>query len=320
MTVSDVDLFELNEAFAAVGVASMRDLGITDDVVNVNGGAIALGHPVGMSGTRDRAHADQRAAPPRRRRSARPRSAAAAARATPRSCASWRSRSRASAVTATQSSRTVIAAGPCGSVCRRRDRRARPRRLSPRGAVRSRRPAVEDRRRRRRRGRAARWLSAGRAALPVRLGRRRDRRAARPRSSTPRSRRSRSRWWAECVTSRSTGPRRPRSEAPSTRSCASTGRRPRSPTPRSVLPSDTPTSASFGSNVLPSPGGLVTPGPRRRSVRDDRPLRKALPGTLEAHLHGGIDRTTSIDGSTVHFSSEAPIWQPMHEVDVAFAA
>jgi acetyl-CoA C-acetyltransferase len=51
-TVGDVDLFEINEAFAAVGVASMRDLGITDDVVNVNGGAIALGHPVGMSGAR----------------------------------------------------------------------------------------------------------------------------------------------------------------------------------------------------------------------------------------------------------------------------
>ena len=49
---SDVDLFELNEAFAAVGVASMKDLGITDDIVNVNGGAIALGHPIGMSGTR----------------------------------------------------------------------------------------------------------------------------------------------------------------------------------------------------------------------------------------------------------------------------
>ncbi|MEX2100602.1 MAG: acetyl-CoA C-acetyltransferase, partial [Acidimicrobiia bacterium] len=43
MKVSDVDLFELNEAFAAVGIASMRDLGITDDIVNVNGGAIALG-------------------------------------------------------------------------------------------------------------------------------------------------------------------------------------------------------------------------------------------------------------------------------------
>ena len=52
MTRPDVDLFELNEAFAAVGLASMRDLGISDDIVNVNGGAIALGHPVGMSGTR----------------------------------------------------------------------------------------------------------------------------------------------------------------------------------------------------------------------------------------------------------------------------
>ena len=50
--VSDLDLFELNEAFAAVGLASMQDLGITDEVVNVNGGAIALGHPIGMSGTR----------------------------------------------------------------------------------------------------------------------------------------------------------------------------------------------------------------------------------------------------------------------------
>jgi acetyl-CoA C-acetyltransferase len=50
--VKDIDLFELNEAFAAVGIASMDDLGITDDVVNVNGGAIALGHPIGMSGNR----------------------------------------------------------------------------------------------------------------------------------------------------------------------------------------------------------------------------------------------------------------------------
>jgi acetyl-CoA C-acetyltransferase len=50
--LGDVDLFEINEAFAAVGVASMRDLGITDEVVNVNGGAIALGHPIGMSGNR----------------------------------------------------------------------------------------------------------------------------------------------------------------------------------------------------------------------------------------------------------------------------
>jgi acetyl-CoA C-acetyltransferase len=52
LSVNQVDLFELNEAFAAVGLASMKDLGISDDIVNVNGGAIALGHPVGMSGTR----------------------------------------------------------------------------------------------------------------------------------------------------------------------------------------------------------------------------------------------------------------------------
>jgi acetyl-CoA C-acetyltransferase len=50
--VKDVDLFEFNEAFAAVGLASMADLKLSDDVVNVNGGAIALGHPIGASGTR----------------------------------------------------------------------------------------------------------------------------------------------------------------------------------------------------------------------------------------------------------------------------
>jgi acetyl-CoA C-acetyltransferase len=50
--VADIDLFEINEAFAAVGVQSAKELGITDDRLNVNGGAIALGHPVGMSGTR----------------------------------------------------------------------------------------------------------------------------------------------------------------------------------------------------------------------------------------------------------------------------
>jgi acetyl-CoA C-acetyltransferase len=51
-SVSDLELFEINEAFAAVGLASMGDLGIGDDIVNVNGGAIALGHPIGMSGAR----------------------------------------------------------------------------------------------------------------------------------------------------------------------------------------------------------------------------------------------------------------------------
>ena len=52
IAVSDIDLFELNEAFAAVGIESARQLGASEDRVNVNGGAIALGHPVGMSGAR----------------------------------------------------------------------------------------------------------------------------------------------------------------------------------------------------------------------------------------------------------------------------
>src|SRR5688500_3448286 len=53
----DLDLVELNEAFAAVGIVSMRELGVDPDKVNVNGGAIALGHPVGMSGARIALHA-----------------------------------------------------------------------------------------------------------------------------------------------------------------------------------------------------------------------------------------------------------------------
>jgi len=52
LSVDDVDLFELNEAFAAVGIASTRALGVDPDTVNVNGGAIALGHPIGASGAR----------------------------------------------------------------------------------------------------------------------------------------------------------------------------------------------------------------------------------------------------------------------------
>lgn len=51
-TVEDVDLFEINEAFAAVTMVAMRDLGIPHDKVNVNGGATALGHPIGASGAR----------------------------------------------------------------------------------------------------------------------------------------------------------------------------------------------------------------------------------------------------------------------------
>ena len=52
LALDDIDLFEINEAFAAVAVASMDDLGLSGTVVNVNGGAIALGHPIGMSGAR----------------------------------------------------------------------------------------------------------------------------------------------------------------------------------------------------------------------------------------------------------------------------
>ena len=52
LSASDLDLVEINEAFAAVGLVSARALGLDDDKVNVNGGAIALGHPVGMSGAR----------------------------------------------------------------------------------------------------------------------------------------------------------------------------------------------------------------------------------------------------------------------------
>jgi acetyl-CoA C-acetyltransferase len=52
ISVSDLDLVEINEAFAAVGIVSMRQLGVSEEIVNVNGGAIALGHPIGMSGAR----------------------------------------------------------------------------------------------------------------------------------------------------------------------------------------------------------------------------------------------------------------------------
>ncbi|MFG3020830.1 acetyl-CoA C-acetyltransferase [Streptomyces sp. NPDC048254] len=52
LEVGDLDLIEINEAFAAVAVQSMKDLGVSTETVNVNGGAIALGHPIGMSGAR----------------------------------------------------------------------------------------------------------------------------------------------------------------------------------------------------------------------------------------------------------------------------
>jgi acetyl-CoA C-acetyltransferase len=56
LTVADLDLIEINEAFAAVAIQSMRDLGVGPSKVNVNGGAIAIGHPIGMSGARIALH------------------------------------------------------------------------------------------------------------------------------------------------------------------------------------------------------------------------------------------------------------------------
>ena len=56
LSVADLDLIEINEAFAAVAIQSMRDLGIGPDKVNVNGGAIAIGHPIGASGARIALH------------------------------------------------------------------------------------------------------------------------------------------------------------------------------------------------------------------------------------------------------------------------
>ena len=50
--MEDVDLFEINEAFASQSIAVIRELGIDQNKVNVNGGAIALGHPIGASGAR----------------------------------------------------------------------------------------------------------------------------------------------------------------------------------------------------------------------------------------------------------------------------
>ena len=52
LTIDDIDLFEINEAFAAVALANMRILGLTDDRVNLKGGVVALGHPIGATGAR----------------------------------------------------------------------------------------------------------------------------------------------------------------------------------------------------------------------------------------------------------------------------
>jgi len=56
LTAADLDLIEINEAFAQVAIQSMRDLGVSHDIVNVNGGAIAIGHPIGASGARIALH------------------------------------------------------------------------------------------------------------------------------------------------------------------------------------------------------------------------------------------------------------------------
>src|SRR5919108_1358624 len=56
LAVGDLDLIEINEAFAAVVLQSMRDLAVSPDIVNVNGGAIAIGHPIGASGARIALH------------------------------------------------------------------------------------------------------------------------------------------------------------------------------------------------------------------------------------------------------------------------
>ena len=52
LSIDDIDLFEINEAFASVAIHSLRMLGVDESKVNVNGGAIALGHPIGASGAR----------------------------------------------------------------------------------------------------------------------------------------------------------------------------------------------------------------------------------------------------------------------------
>lgn len=52
MNLSDIDLIELNEAFASQSLAVIRTLNLNQDIVNINGGAIALGHPLGCTGTK----------------------------------------------------------------------------------------------------------------------------------------------------------------------------------------------------------------------------------------------------------------------------
>jgi len=52
LSIDDIDLFEINEAFSVVVLAAMREFDLDKEIVNVNGGAVSLGHPIGASGTR----------------------------------------------------------------------------------------------------------------------------------------------------------------------------------------------------------------------------------------------------------------------------
>ena len=65
LEVGDIDLWEMNEAFAAVAMRFMKDMGITHEVTNVNGGAIAMGHPLGATGAMLLGTLDRRAPAPR---------------------------------------------------------------------------------------------------------------------------------------------------------------------------------------------------------------------------------------------------------------
>ena len=66
LTIDDIDLFELNEAFASVVLKFQKDLNIPDEKLNVNGGAIAMGHPLGATGAMITGHHGRRARAPQR--------------------------------------------------------------------------------------------------------------------------------------------------------------------------------------------------------------------------------------------------------------
>ena len=83
LKMSDIQFFEINEAFSVVGLANMQLMELDPAKVNVNGGAVSLGHPLGCSGARITGHADQRAEAEQARRMARPASATAAAAQAP---------------------------------------------------------------------------------------------------------------------------------------------------------------------------------------------------------------------------------------------